>query len=80
MNRLIRLTHDGNNIPIAEEDQRWCLIANTHGDLNTLCGDMYGISGSGDGCYDYRVREVKAGGVTCERCLEIIELAKGYSE
>ena len=63
-------SHDGEK----RETQKWCYVAIGAGDLCTLCeGEYFGLSSSG--C-EYKIKEVKRGGITCDRCLTIINTIK----
>lgn len=78
MNALIRLSHTGDGSEIEEGERAWCLKTNARGDYQTLCGEMYSFSGMGEGCMEFETKELSRGGVTCSKCLEIINICKKY--
>ncbi len=72
MNKLVKILSDEDGDKI--ENPKWCLTQCTDGSLRTLCsGECFG---EGEGRATYTTKEVKRGGITCEKCLEIIKLYK----
>jgi hypothetical protein len=71
MNQLVKViaNDDGDEIPV--EDQVWHVSSYGGGSPRVICtGEVFGI---GEGSLVYQEKEVKRGGITCERCLDIVK-------
>ncbi|PHR55958.1 MAG: hypothetical protein COA43_14665 [Robiginitomaculum sp.] len=72
MNNLVKITenYDGE---VNESYQRWCAYAEFD-TTRTLCGETLDDASHFVAIF----KEVKKGGITCERCIDIVKEIKQY--
>jgi len=77
MNELVKQTVDDDGDPVPLSEQRWCLMSNSCGDNEMLCTGNY-VEWSTKSCDEatYKFKVVKRGGITCEKCKDIISYFK----
>ena len=75
MNHLIRiLTSDRGEIYDEDFAKLWHIAIESAGCVETLCGgEVVGFGASG--C-KYEEKTVKRGGITCEKCIEVLKSIK----
>ena len=68
-NKLVQfLTDDDGNI---HDDSDWHYVVNDAGCSRSLCrGEVFG---KGDSALEYKLKQVKRGGITCKKCIRIIK-------
>ncbi|MBL4759385.1 MAG: hypothetical protein JKY80_00815 [Mariprofundaceae bacterium] len=65
--RLVKITVDEDGY---DEDSGWHYIGEAGGSECCLCdGQVFGL---GEGDAEFKIKEVKRGGITCDKCLRII--------
>ena len=74
MNSLVKqiINDDGEQVPA--EKQKWHCLTTVCGDAAMLCTGEFVDEGamSGNGA-EYVFKEVRRGGITCEKCLETVK-------
>ncbi len=72
MNELVMITVDEDGSEV--ESPKWCLVDSAKGDPVTFCDGQF--FGEGQGCAEFKLKEVKRGGITCPHCLKKIKAIK----
>ena len=75
-NVAIQLVNDDGD-PVELQEQRWHVVHNLTGESSLLCTGEFidDASSSGNGSR-YETKSVSRGGITCEKCLEIVKAIK----
>jgi len=77
MNNLVLQLVNDDGDPVERQDQRWHVLTESSGEAAMLCTGEFvdDASSSGNGsCYE--LKSVSRGGITCEKCLEIVRVIK----
>lgn len=72
MNNLVKLTENFDG-EVDKSDQRWCAYAEFD-TTRTLCGETMDAASPFLAIY----KKVERGGITCERCIDIVKEIKKY--
>ena len=76
MNHLIRiLTSDDGEIYDEDFAKLWHVAIESAGCTGTLCGGE--VVGYGNSACEYKYKAVKRGGITCDKCIEVLKSIKG---
>ena len=74
MNNLVKILSSDDGEPREEDLKNWHFVIISCGDPCTLCeGEYFGAGQSG--C-DFETKQVKRGGITCPKCIEMIKMFK----
>ena len=74
MQTLVKQLVNEDQNPIPVDGQRWHAIHHVSGDLAMICTGEFICYGAGAG--EYITKDVKRGGITCDRCIEVIKYYK----
>jgi len=74
---VVRQIVDDDGHPVLKVDQRWHYTSDYSGDHALLCTGEFLSDGAASGNGElYEFKTVKRGGITCERCIQIIRAHK----
>lgn len=68
MNHLVKILTD--EYGEKEDSPKWCLSVFNTGNMAFCSGQFYGF---GESKVEYEIKQVKRGGITCERCISKIK-------
>lgn len=71
MHTVVKFTVDPMGDPTPKEDQVWHLMREYDGAPRAFCsGEVYG---EGESRAEYKEKDVKVGGISCPKCMEMIK-------
>lgn len=71
---IVKFSSDDDGYEVEKDEQVWHLSASEAGGNMSVCtGEFYGYGESG---IKFKTKEVKRGGITCEKCLSYVKFFK----